>query len=342
MVSIIIPVYNASEYLERCVESVINQNYSDKEIILVDDGSTDDSGSLCDKYAEHYPDIHVIHKKNGGLMSAWMAGVEASRGSYLCFVDSDDWIEHNMLQEMAKYLTGSNAEIVACNYTIDAEGKEPVPKRNQLKPGVYEKEKLKTGVFPQLLGNENRMVSFSRCMKLISRELYENNMKFCNPQIRMAEDVNIMFPVLLDTVRLVVMKDAFFYHYYFNPNSMVHKYDAGLYRNIQNLQQAIIYVIDQKCDEVELQNRLYEGANREYIYLLMLAVKNEARGNKGGYYKNIINICKDGQTAQFIRDNHVQVREKSNKLIYNTMRHPNFVTVTLLRLAMIWYYRKAK
>lgn len=340
IISIIVPVYNAKEYLKRCVDSLIAQAYTSKEIILVNDGSTDGSEKICNDYSEQYSTVQVVHKENGGLMSAWMTGVKASKGKYLCFVDSDDWIENNMLQEMSKYLTGIHAEIIVCNYTIDIEGEKPIPQNNILSPGIYENIILKEEIFPQLLGNETRLVSFSRCMKLVSRELYEDNMKFCNPQIRMGEDVNIMFPVLLDAERLVIMKDAYFYHYYFNYNSMVHKYDAELYYNIRKLYQVIKNVATEKCRQSELCAIMQQRADMEYIYLLMLAVKNEARGNKEGYYRSIVSICKDTDTARIIKETRVQVKKKSNQLIYLSMKHPNHLTITLLRLAMLWYYRR--
>lgn len=91
-VSVIIPVYNVAPYLQRCVDSVLRQTYEDKEIILVDDGSTDESGRICDNYEAQYPQIRVLHKKNGGLASARNAGLDIATGEYIEFVDSDDWI----------------------------------------------------------------------------------------------------------------------------------------------------------------------------------------------------------------------------------------------------------
>ncbi len=337
-VSVIVPVYNAASYLRKCVDSIIGQSYADLDIVLVDDGATDESPSICDEYAAKDNRVQVIHKKNGGLMSAWMAGVEKAVGEYLCFVDSDDWIDFCMVEELIERSKGCSGEVVCCNFVIEKETGQTY-QRHQLKAGVYEGEVL-AEVKKNLLGNENRIVSFSRCMKLISKELYENNIKFCNPQIKMGEDVNIMLPVLLDTKRLVIMEDAFFYHYYFNQSSMVHKYDAALYHNIQMLRTVINEVITGKDNRDEEKTALYQRADMEYIYLLMLAVKNEARGNKKGYYENIKKICLDADSKKIIRSTSVKIKEKANQLIYLTMKHPNIVTISLLRMAMIWYYRK--
>lgn len=106
LISVIVPVYNAENYLERCLNSIVNQTYSNLEIILVDDGSRDRGPQICDSYAAGDKRIRVIHKQNGGLMSAWMAGVNVSAGDYLSFIDSDDWVETNMMEEMLKEAAG--------------------------------------------------------------------------------------------------------------------------------------------------------------------------------------------------------------------------------------------
>ena len=112
LISIIVPVYKVEKYLDFCIQSIVNQTYRNLEIILVDDGSPDNCPRICDEWAQKDQRITAIHKENGGLMSAWMAGVRESRGEYLCFVDSDDWVEQDMLISMAVHLTGRENEIV--------------------------------------------------------------------------------------------------------------------------------------------------------------------------------------------------------------------------------------
>ena len=103
-VSVIVPVYNTVKYLKQCVNSLIEQTYHNLEILLIDDGSTDDSGALCDWFANKYSQIQVLHKENGGLVSAWKYGVEHSTGEYLCFVDSDDWVNEEAYKQILKTL----------------------------------------------------------------------------------------------------------------------------------------------------------------------------------------------------------------------------------------------
>lgn len=118
MISVIVPVYNVSNYLERCVQSLLDQSYADFELILVDDGSTDDSGQLCDQLAQQDQRIKVIHKPNGGLSDARNAGLEVASGQWLSFVDSDDWVEPDFLQKLHAAAVQSDAEVAICAYAL--------------------------------------------------------------------------------------------------------------------------------------------------------------------------------------------------------------------------------
>lgn len=116
MISIIVPIYKVEEYLPRCLDSIINQTYKDLEIILVDDGSPDKCGDICDKYAEMDNRIKVIHKKNGGLSSARNTGLEIASGDYIAFVDSDDWIEPNAYELLLDAIESMDADIAIIGY----------------------------------------------------------------------------------------------------------------------------------------------------------------------------------------------------------------------------------
>lgn len=123
LVSVVVPVCNVSGYLTQCLESVLQQSYPDIEIILIDDGSTDDSGSVCDRFAQRDDRIRVIHTENRGLASARNLGLEKSRGSYLLFVDSDDWIEPHTVATLLAFAKKHNADIVAANNCDEYVGK---------------------------------------------------------------------------------------------------------------------------------------------------------------------------------------------------------------------------
>lgn len=116
LISIIVPVYNMEQYLDRCMDSILNQTYENLEIILVDDGSTDKSSLMCDEYAKKDPRIKVVHKVNGGLSDARNAGLDVATGAYIGYVDSDDWIEPDMYEKMYQACIEYNAQVVVCRY----------------------------------------------------------------------------------------------------------------------------------------------------------------------------------------------------------------------------------
>ena len=121
MVSVIVPVYKVEKYLAKCIDSIINQTYRNIEIILVDDGSPDNCGRICDLYESENRNIRVIHKQNGGLSEARNAGIEIAKGTFILFVDSDDWIEPGMVEHLVQLLQTHNADISVCGYFEDSE-----------------------------------------------------------------------------------------------------------------------------------------------------------------------------------------------------------------------------
>ena len=114
IISVIVPVYNVEEYLERCVDSILRQTYTNLEVILVDDGSTDNCPQICEQYASFDKRVRVIHQSNGGLFAARNAGIDAAKGEYLSFIDSDDFISEDMYTSLYGNLKKYDADIAAC------------------------------------------------------------------------------------------------------------------------------------------------------------------------------------------------------------------------------------
>lgn len=337
-ISMIIPVYNAEQYLKKCVDSVRAQTYGNLEIMLVDDGSTDSSGELCDAYAEKDERIRVVHKENGGLVSAWKAGVKECSGEYVSFLDSDDWINPEMLSEMSAYLTGNDREMVISDYIIERDDGSQEYVWQKLAPGEYGRKEIEEKIFPCLLGQEERYITISRCMKLISKRLISENGNYTDPAIIVGEDTTIMLPVLLDCQRIVAMDHKAYYHYLYVKESMVHKYNEKLTENIRKLIQTTDRILKDKFtgDKLEEQKK---HLDQESILWYFLVLKNEARGNPSGYRRNILKLCRSEEIRDLVKRTEITVNQPANKLLYLVMKHPGEVTVRLLRLAMIWYYR---
>ncbi|WP_051207540.1 glycosyltransferase family 2 protein [Butyrivibrio sp. AE3006] len=317
LISVIVPVYGAEAYLNKCVNSIINQTYENLEIILVDDGSKDRSGAMCDEFAARDDRIRVIHKENGGLMSAWMAGVEISTGAYLCFVDSDDWIENEMISDMASYIRGKG-EIICSNCLFEHDNGKLDPIYHGAAPGEYTGETLDKEIKKRILGNENRIITMSRCMKLTSRELITDNMVYCDKRVRMGEDMNIMLPAILDATRIYVMKDACYYHYYYNDESMAHGYDAGLNDNIEYLMDAVRKVFADKYDGPDAE----ELIEKENLFLFMFQIKNELKNSAPDTTGRILKLLSDYNIKARVMKTPLVVKNKVNHLLYLLMRHP--------------------
>lgn len=165
LISVIVPVYNVRPYLEKCFDSIARQSYQNLEIILVDDGSTDGSGDLCEDLSKRDGRVRVIHKKNGGLGSARNAGIDAARGAILSFVDSDDWIEPGMYETLSGIMCRENAQIIACGIKKVSETGEVSYYQDNLKErSVYTREEALIEL------PKNERLSNSMCNKLFRRE----------------------------------------------------------------------------------------------------------------------------------------------------------------------------
>lgn len=191
LISVIVPVYNVEQYLPRCIESIVNQTYKNLEIILVDDGSTDNSGKVCDKFAEKDSRIKVFHKSNGGVSSARNFGIEKASGDYIGFVDSDDAISNNMYEILLNNAIRYKVKVSCCQVlTKNIDGSNEHVYNNPSK--IYNKCDIVEGFF-----FDEFIKSFivPPCNKIIEKEfLLKNNLKFKN--YRLAEDFLFIFEVL--------------------------------------------------------------------------------------------------------------------------------------------------
>lgn len=332
-VSVIVPVYNCKKYLERCVDSILQQTWRNLELLLIDDASTDGSGEMCDKLADGDARVRVIHQKNGGCTGASLTGLKEASGEYCMFIDSDDYVETNMLEEMSKHLAGKRGEIVCCNHILER-GERKHPVICPAKPGVYEGEKLQTKIKDRLLGNEQRTIPISRCMKLYEKSVFSGNEKYCDTKIHMGEDFNLVYPALLDCSRLVVMENGLFYHYCYVEGSMAHGYDPRIMDSVERVKKLWYRVREGKGIEGNA-----EALDREYCYMLILVMKNELRNPDRNYAAKIQEIFLKPEISQTIVNTPVSIRERSNALLYLGMRYPKKSLIWILR-KMIQIYDK--
>lgn len=211
LISVIIPVYNVEKYLERCMYSVLNQTYKNLEIILVDDGSPDASGKICDEYLEKDNRIKVIHKANGGLSSARNAGLEIIKGEYVLFIDSDDWIELDMLQHLYTLLKENpDAQIAECTITVSHTNESKI-----LQPKLKVVTKSKKVMLNEFYRVSKWKYDTSVCNKLIRSSIL-GDFQFIET---LNEDVEASLELVM-RANLLVSSNQKMYHYYVNNNGI--------------------------------------------------------------------------------------------------------------------------
>ena len=271
ILSIIVPVYNVKPYLNRCIDSILNQTFKDFEAIIVDDGSTDGSGDVVDNYAQTDSRIKIIHKENGGLMSAWTAGVQVSIGDYIGFVDSDDYILPEMYERLVDLAIANSADIVISNYLINGQkkGKHPLIEKKYV--GQELMNSIQKHVFPS---QTTYSISMSRMPKLFKRSIIIDNLKYTASLSRTFEDRYIVPPAILSAKSIYYTNSAY-YCWMIREGSNHGMYKDYLMDDILRVYDVQHQVVLDKCSELQPQ---WEEAFLDYIRLYV--DRNIIRVNK--------------------------------------------------------------
>lgn len=219
LLSVIVPVYKVEAYLDECVQSILSQTYCDLEVILVDDGSPDRCGAMCDAWAERDSRVRVIHKPNGGVCSARNAGLDAARGEYIAFVDSDDWLDPGMYEGMM----AQRCDIVLCDCVKEHPGRQELY-THDIRPGFYDRKQLETEYFPHLLMMEHveYPATISNWVLVFRRELAQDIRYLTG--VRYSEDLLFGAQLMYRAKSFCYLKGQAFYHYRMNPASATHKF----------------------------------------------------------------------------------------------------------------------
>lgn len=266
VISVVVPIYNVDEYLPQCIDSIINQSYRELEIILVDDGSTDSGGSLCDRYARMDSRIKVIHKENGGLVSARKAGVNSAVGEYISFVDGDDWIEPDTYRILIDAGQGADIITFAC---YEEYGDYQGIRKNNVREGLYASEAERNLLYKTMF-MDNNFYDFglmaSLWSKLIQRKLIVENQNKVSDQISYGEDAACSFPCLIDA-ESVYVTNMLLYHYRQRQGSMVKGNDAVPHSNFVN----IYNLLQEKFKQIPSVRELLQKQLHYYMWFVLLA-----------------------------------------------------------------------
>lgn len=234
-VSVIIPVYNVENYIEECLNSVINQTYKNLEIILVDDGSPDGSGKICDEYAIKDERIKVIHKENGGLSSARNVALDIATGDYVAFVDSDDYVDENTFSQAVESLEQTEADVCMFSHRAVTENGE-VDYKLPLDKSVYEKEEIKNVILPLFIGQKDGTEPI--LLGLVCRQVFRRDkigtLRFRSEREYYAEDVVFDLEFYVKANKLCVINKPY-YNYRYVPYSLSNKYRNNLFEKLIKL-----------------------------------------------------------------------------------------------------------
>lgn len=218
--SLILPVYNVEKYVKRCVNSLLRQEYTDYEIILVDDGSTDSSGSICDKLADKNNNIFAYHKENGGLSDARNYGMDRAKGNYILFIDSDDWVDEKLLISLHNHLNKSNVDILKFGFQKMQEGNYKNTFFSYFNIGVYDRRQIEETILPYTIGPKRLFCYEQNACKSVWSHVYslnflrENNIRFVSEREILNEDYLFNLHTLLYAKSLEVTHYILYYYDY--------------------------------------------------------------------------------------------------------------------------------
>ena len=304
--SVIVPVYNTEKYIEACIDSILAQTYTDYEIILVDDASTDGSGRICDAYAANYHFIKSIHKEHGGPTHTRKAGLKEASGTYVSYIDSDDYIDPHMYEFLMDKLSEYHADIAICNVVIETENTR-IPLYLSYKEGFYDKDQLKREIYPSMLfSNEKNMPGIhpSLCNKIIRRPILEQVIISIADEIYFGEDGICTYPCMLDAESVYITYDKFFYIYRQIGTSISQKYDKRLLNELPVLISAF--------DE-EFAKRDFAGRKQINCYAalqLVYGIRNELLCNKSRPLRDKVKEIKKYVSKPRLQDVFRTVRQE--------------------------------
>ena len=312
LVSIIIPVYNIKGYLEKCLDTVIRQTYKNIEIILVDDGSTDGSGEICDTYSNKYDNVYSFHKKNSGVSATRNYGLEKAKGYYVTFVDSDDFIEETMIEKMVFEIEKNKVDMVACGYFYDyVDNVVPVKLNcNHIISG----KQIKFELF------KNNSIRGFCWNKLFILDIIKKNKLGFDCNIKICEDLLFVFNYI-NCIENIYVLDEPFYHYRMRKSSASNN----------NIEKDIT-VFDAISKMNELDSDVYSYMKNFYAYLYFKYYKVIRK-------KDIFKKIKKISLKELLYDKNINKKTKLYSFAYLLI--PSFLKkdIKLLKHKKFNYYK---
>lgn len=274
-VSIIVPCYNVERFLDRCIKTLISQTLTDLEIILVDDGSPDNVGLMCDEYAKIDSRIVVIHKRNGGLGLARNSGLEVASGDYIAFVDSDDYVDINMYATLYTAAEKENADVAFCGFWLEDRERQWIRSAEVSSVTVWENRKVSDFMLDMVANasiiRKERTYSMSVWHAIYRREIIEKyKIRFVSEREYASEDIPFQVDFLMRSKRVVYLPDNFYY-YCLNATSLTSTFKVEKYERFRKLRNLLLMKLEGLQNSTERCNRFFIGYTRTQLHHLMLS-----------------------------------------------------------------------
>ncbi len=291
LVSIIAIFYEVEKYIHQCIDSILKQSYSNLEIILVDDGSLDSSGKICDEYAKVDSRIKVIHKENGGADSARKAGIQKATGEYIGYIDGDDWIESQMFEKLVYYMQTYHVDTVESGIFDSTENCE-MKRLPSFVEGEYKGDEFEQKIEPYILytGEFYRLgIMASLCNKLYKREFITRYQMMPEPSDNIVDDTFCAIPCVAETKSLYITHECF-YHYRIRTDSVKRKVRDDFAEKILSCYpqwlERFPYVADKSNIKIQIQYYLMYLLLSKAMYIFDDVLKNEILIPYGGISKH--------------------------------------------------------
>lgn len=332
-VSVIVPVYNVAQYLEQCLDSVVNQTMKELEIILVNDGSTDGSDEICEQYAKQDERVILLHQKNQGLAAARQAGLDVAHGEYIGFVDSDDWLELSMYEEMYDAARNNNADIVFCNVYRNENKKEQI----YFAPGLYTRSQMEETIFPRLLagfdenGGENT-IRWCNWLRLYKKDVIDKHGICFDKRFRRSQDLPFTFECTIHANSYYYLGESYLYHNRMNYESLSKGYTKNMWGLIKPLILYLQDVVD-TYSEYDFQKQMHR---RAALFVFECCENENKPNNKRSInerLRTIREIMRDEDAIKWIKELDLSGMRRINQLYAFCFRY---------KLALLFYLLSEK
>ena len=335
LITVVVPIYNVEKYLDRCLESLVKQTYSNLEIILVDDGSPDRCPQMCEEWAMRDSRIHVIHKENAGLGMARNTGIEAASGQYICFIDSDDYVGLDIISKAHRTAVQCQADLVVFGMTMVGSDGEIIEKLTPVSPKSYYCGREVQEVFlPDWIDNRNcglqiQNLCLSACSCLFSMELIRRvNWRFVSERELISEDSYSLICLAQDMDRVAILEESDYY-YCNNQTSLTRTYRSDRYERIKKFYEACHSMAWQQGYAETVQHAI-AGVTFSFVVAAMkqIAASELSKGDKKKEIRKI--ICDDTmvEILQLIQNRYQGYARKL--LIYAMLKRRIGLTAALL------------